>query len=55
MSKTKARGQECLAEIEVEVEIEIEIIYNMYRVKPVSVYGPSRLRHLENLQAGSRL
>jgi hypothetical protein len=36
------------------IEIEIEIVYNMYRVKPNVVFGPSQLRKEGTLQAGAR-
>jgi hypothetical protein len=38
-----------LISYEIEIQIEIEIVYNLYRVKPVAVYGPSQLCHVGNL------
>jgi hypothetical protein len=36
------------------IEIDIEMVYNMYRVKPASVYGPSHLCLARNLQTRAR-
>jgi hypothetical protein len=37
-----------------EREIQIEIVYNIYRVKPALVYGPSQLCHAGSLEVRAR-
>jgi hypothetical protein len=34
--------------------VEIEIVCNMYRMKPVAVFGPSQLCHSGNLQVKAK-